>query len=265
MLLYPAALCNQLKLIAARAGEITLEYFDESGYKGVDAKADGSPVTLADQKAEEFIIAELKKIAPSVPFIGEESVEAGKIPSLENQEYFWLVDPLDGTKEFISGSGDYTVNIALMQNLQPVTGVVYAPYLGSMYAGHGPGTATCYLEETESEKSISVRPPPKEGLSVVASRSHGAMDEQEKFLEQFKIAKIVKRGSSLKFCAIAAGKADIYPRFGPTCEWDTAAAHAVLRSAGGDIVNLDGTPFVYGKCGKRFLNPSFIAHGGWYQ
>ena len=259
---YPEALCNQIKRLAIEAGELTLEYFDEDGYHGADVKGDGSPVTQADQKAEELIEKALKDITPDVVIVGEEAVAGGHRPDLTEEQYFWLVDPLDGTKEFISGSGDYTVNIALIKDRMPLVGVVYAPALGELYAGHGQGTATRWLEDTDVEKQIYVRKPPKEGLTVVASVSHGDAQRQEKFLEQYKVRKLAKLGSSLKICAIASGKADLYPRFGPTCEWDTAAAHAVLQSAGGTITDLKGVTLSYGGKDPKFLNPEFIASSG---
>lgn len=255
----PGALCNMLKRIAREAGDVTLDYFDESGYQGADAKGDGSPVTAADTAAEAVIEKALADILPDVPMVGEEASEEGRIPDLSQTDWFWLVDPLDGTKEFISGSGDYTVNIALIHKGVPVIGVVYAPVKGELYAGHGPGTAVKYNEESDKEKAIHVRRPPEEGLTVVASRNHGNADKLDKFLEGYKIAKVLKRGSSLKICAIAAGKADLYPRFGPTCEWDTAAGDAVLRAAGGMITDLNGALFSYGHSGRKFLNTEFIA------
>lgn len=259
LLEHPAALCNILKRIAIEAGELTLEYFDETGYHGADAKGDGSPVTEADRAAEEVIEKALAGLTPDVPMVGEEAAEQGRIPDLANADWFWLVDPLDGTKEFISGSGDYTVNIALIHKGVPVVGVVYAPVKGELYAGHGPGTAVRFLEETGIEKSIRVRVPPAEGLTVVASASHGDAQRLDAFLKDYKVAKLLKRGSSLKICAVAAGKADLYPRLGPTCEWDTAAGDAVLRSAGGIITDLDGRDFTYGKAAQKFLNGEFVA------
>lgn len=256
---YLPALCNQIRRIALEAGEITLDYFDDAGYQGADVKGDGSPVTLADQKAEEMIEKALKDIAPEVLVVGEEAASEGYRPDLSDQEYFWLVDPLDGTKEFISGSGDYTVNIALIKNNEPVLGVVYAPVPGELYAGCGEGTAIKYMDDTEKEKPISVRQAPEDGLTIVSSKSHGSGDVLDNFLSHYMIKKQMKRGSSLKICSIAAGKADMYPRFGPTCEWDTAAGHAVLRSAGGFLTDVQGNELSYGGADPKFLNPEFIA------
>jgi 3'(2'), 5'-bisphosphate nucleotidase len=201
----------------------------------------------------------LKNITPDILIIGEEAAAEGRLPDLNGAEYFWLVDPLDGTKEFISGRGDYTVNIALIRNRVPIMGVVYAPVKGELYAGCGEGTAVKWSEDTGKDKKITVRTPPPAGLTVVASLHHGDAGRMEKFLSSYKIEKLIKRGSSLKICAVAAGKADVYPRLGPTCEWDTAAGDAVLRAAGGMITDLQGKDLVYGRQEGKFLNPEFIA------
>lgn len=259
------ALMNMVRRIAVEAGNITLKHFDDAGYQGADAKADGSPVTLADQEAEAYIEPELKKILPGIIMVGEESANERARPDLSRHEYFWLVDPLDGTKEFISGSGEYTVNIALIHNRQPVLGVVYAPVPGDLYAGYtdpdGTSGALLWKEDSNIEKPIHVRTPPAKGLRVVASKNHGSGSKLDQFLNEFKIEKLVKKGSSLKICVIAAGKADLYPRFGLTCEWDTAAGHAVLKAAGGNITKTDGSEFLYGGDDPKFLNPEFIAAG----
>jgi len=256
----PGALCNMVRRIAVDAGEVTLKYFEMAGDSHIEEKDDGSPVTLADREAETLIQMTLEQITPGIPIVGEEAASLGKAPeNFDRDGYFWIVDPLDGTKEFIGGGGDYTVNIALVYKGEPILGVVYAPAKGEMYAGYGLGTAVRWNEETNTEKQISVRKNPAGGLVVVASKSHGDENKLDKFLDKFKIDKLVKRGSSLKMCIIANGKADIYPRFGPTCEWDTAAADAVLRSAGGVITDLDGNPLKYGGADPKWLNPEFIA------
>lgn len=251
-----------MRRIALEAGDVTLEYFDESGFDGADAKADGSPVTVADEAAEKIITAALKDILPDVMIVGEEAAAAGYRPDTSNEEFFWLVDPLDGTKEFISGSGDYTVNIALIKNGLPILGVVYAPAKGELFAAAGEGTAVRWTDESEKDRKIYVRKPPKEGLTVVASLNHSNDERLEKFLADYKVQKVLKRGSSLKICAIACGKADLYPRLGPTCEWDTAAGHAVLLGAGGIMTDIDGKPLTYGGADPKFLNPEFIASSG---
>ncbi len=260
------ALTNMVRRIAIEAGAITLKYFEGEKDMEAEKKGDNSPVTLADQEAEACIEKRLSEIAPGIPMIGEESVAAGKAPSLEGHEYSWRVDALDGTKGFIRGEPHYTVNIALIKGNAPVLGVVYAPALGELYAGHGPDTAIMWREDTDKEKPIKIRELPKEGLSVVASVHHADMSKIEKFLQGYKVAKVVRRNSSLKICVIAAGKADIYPRFGPTCEWDTAAGDAVLRAAGGMITDLDGKPLVYGGSNPKWLNPEFIASSfAWFD
>lgn len=253
------ALCNIVRRIALGAGEITMKYFEDSDPDSVEAKADGSPVSLADREAEAFIQMSLQALMPSVPIIGEEAAELGKLPDLKAAEYFWLVDPLDGTREFLSGSQDFTVNIALIHKGTPVLGVIYAPVTGELFAGFGPGTALRWTQETGKDKPVHVRRPPAEGLTVVASRAHGDVQRLESFLRDYKINKLVKRGSSLKICTIAEGKADIYPRFGLTCEWDTAAGDAILRAAGGFITDMQGRPLSYGGADPKFLNPEFIA------
>lgn len=262
LLEHKAALCNIIRRIALEAGDKTLEYFDEAGFADATRKEDGTLVTKADQEAEEIIEKALLDLTPDIPIVGEEATAGGHIADLNSSDYLWLVDPLDGTREFISGSGDYTVNIALIYKGEPILGVVYAPVNGELYAGYEGGAAIRWSAETDKEKQISVRPPPKEGLTVVASRGHGNNDKLEKFLADFKVEKVIRRGSSLKICAVAAGKADLYPRFGPTCEWDTAAGDAVLRAAGGKITDINGKPLVYGDGKPGFLNPEFIAWGG---
>lgn len=256
---------NMVRRIAIEAGNITLRHFDDAGYHGADAKADGSPVTIADREAEAYIEPELKKILPDILMIGEETALKRERPDLSQHEYFWLVDPLDGTKEFISGSGEYTVNIALIHNRKPVLGVIYAPVPGDLYAGYinpdGEMEALNWKDDSGMEKAIHVRPPPARGITVVASKSHGDTQKLDDFLSGFKTEKLIKRGSSLKICAIAAGKADLYARFGLTCEWDTAAGHAILRAAGGDILRTDGSALLYGGNDPAFLNPEFIAAG----
>lgn len=263
LLVHRAALTNIVRRIALAAGEITLEYYDAAGFSGAQEKVDGSPVTLADQAAEAYIVKELYALIPDVPVVGEELVAAGQTPDLNGADYIWFVDALDGTKEFISGGEEYTVNIALTKNGEPVLGVVYVPVKGELYAGFieedGTTKSVRWLEETDNEKEIHVRELPRAGLTVVASKSHGDGGRQDAFLEQFKVEKMLKKASSLKICAIAAGKADLYPRFGPTCAWDIAAGHAILNAAGGLIHTLGGVPLRYGTDDPEFLNPEFVA------
>lgn len=258
LLTHLPALVNVVRRVAMEAGEITLDYFAEGMVIGADIKGDGSPVTDADRRAEEYIAKELKDAISTIPVIGEESFAAGDIPDLSGEEYFWLVDPLDGTREFITGSPDYTVNIALIKNSKPILGVIFAPARGELFSGYGEGTATRWIEETNNEKSIRVRMPPRGGLTVMASKTR-SKEELDKFLEEHKVEKILRKGSSLKICAIAQGKADLYPGLSQTCEWDTAAGQAILESAGGEIVSLEGEPLTYGNKSGNFKNPRFLA------
>jgi len=261
LLAHPQALCNIIRRIVVAAGDITLQYFDEAGMDEsfYTNKSDGSPVTRADIEAEAHIIEELKKLLPDVPVVAEEAYSRGEIPELSGHDYFFLIDALDGTRQFKNGDAHYTVNVALVHNGEPLIGVVFAPARGELYAACGPGTAIRWLADNDNEKSIKVRRPPHGGLTVVASKDHGQSQQMDDFLSVHKIAKRISMGSSLKICFIAAGKADLYPRFGETSEWDTAAADAVLRAAGGIITDLNGRPFTYGKHGNKFINPEFIA------
>jgi 3'(2'), 5'-bisphosphate nucleotidase len=219
-----------------------------------EAKADASPVTAADTAAEAIIIEGLRKDFPEIPIIAEEQAAAGNLEKIGDR--FFLVDPLDGTKEFISKNGEFTVNIGLIEHGAPVMGVVYAPALGELFAG-AVGASAFRTIQGVTEK-IETRPCPSEGPVVLASRSHRD-PETEAFIAKQGCSAISNAGSSLKFCRVAEGKADLYPRFGRTMEWDTAAGHAVLVAAGGTVTNTDGSPFLYGKPG--FANPAFIARG----
>lgn len=252
------ALCNIVRRIAHEAGEITLDHFDEGMVRSADSKADGSPVTEADRLAERHIIRALGDDVGPIPVVGEEACASGAIHDLSGEEYFWLVDPLDGTREFVAGGKDFTVNIALIRQGQPVLGVIYAPAYGEMYSAYGEDTAMRWMEDTNTEKQIRVRRPRSSGLTVIASKNRGAA-EIDRYLEEHKVEKIIRRSSSLKICAVASGKADLYPAFGETCEWDTAAGQAILEAAGGEIVTLDGAGLSYGGAERKFINPSFIA------
>ena len=238
---------------AYAAGEaIMAVYSTEFDVRG---KADASPVTEADVRAEALIVAGLCALTPNLPIVAEEAAAAGDIPSVGAR--FWLVDPLDGTKEFISRNGEFTVNIALVQDGVPVLGVVLAPALKRLYAGvRGSGA---FLEDTLGRHPIRCREVPAAGLTVVGSRSHGDAAALDRFLAGRKVAASVSAGSSLKLCMVAAGEADLYPRLGRTMEWDIAAGHAVLLAAGGGVTDLAGAPLRYGKPG--FDNPHFVAGG----
>jgi 3'(2'), 5'-bisphosphate nucleotidase len=250
-----ATLLPFVRTIAHEAGQVILRFYN--GGIEVATKADGSPVTLADDAAEAVILPALHHLTPNIPVVSEEAAAAGHRPDISGGR-FWLVDPLDGTKEFISRNGEFTVNIALIEQGVPVLGVVYAPATGDLYAAAGPGTAI-HWAEGRHDNPISVRPRPADGLTVVASRSHGNGSTLDDFLAAYTVKDRVSCGSSLKFCTVASGKADLYPRFGPTSEWDTAAGHAVLIGAGGRVEQPDGSPLVYGKA--DILNPHFVAYG----
>ena len=218
-------------------------------------KNDGSPVTIADKAAEKILIDKLTECFPKVPIVSEENPTSHK---LKAPKEFFLVDPLDGTKEFLKfdGKGSFTVNVALIRGGVPVLGIVYAPALDRLFYGTKVNGA---LEENKNQlKNIGIRKLIKDSVVAVASSSHRD-DETNNWLAQNKLSKTVSIGSSLKFCLVACGEADVYPRFGPTMEWDTAAGDAVLRFAGGRVENLDGSIFKYGK--KDYKNISFIAMG----
>ncbi|MBT0960597.1 3'(2'),5'-bisphosphate nucleotidase CysQ [Denitromonas iodatirespirans] len=247
------ALLERLLPIVRDAGELIMTIY-RSDFS-VRGKADQSPVTEADERAEALILPALAALLPGTPIVAEEAVAAGKVPSVG--ERFWLVDPLDGTKEFISRNGEFTVNIALIENGQPTLGVVLAPALDRLFAGavgHG-----AFIEDAAGRRPIAVRAVPEAGLTVVASRSHGDASALDAFLAGRQVAELRGAGSSLKICLIAAGEADLYPRLGRTMEWDIAAGHAVLAAAGGQLTEIDGAPLRYGK--PDFANPHFVAAG----
>jgi 3'(2'), 5'-bisphosphate nucleotidase len=228
----------------------------------VQYKADTSPVTSADHAAEAVILERLAAVAPGTTVVAEEEVAAGRVPAAA--EAFFLVDPLDGTKEFIERRGDFTVNIALIRSGTPELGVVYAPANRRLFAGDVRQKRALRSDQDPESAAraplepIQVRRAPTEGLTAVASRSHRT-PETDAYLARYRIAHLVSVGSSLKFCLVASGEADLYPRLGRTMEWDTAAGHAVLTAAGGRVSAPDGTPLRYGKPG--FANPWFIASG----
>jgi 3'(2'), 5'-bisphosphate nucleotidase len=237
--------------IATNAGKVTLPFFQNSSTK-VAHKDDGSPVTKADQASEDIIIPALKSLIPDIPVIAEEQAEAGKAPDVRQADTFWLVDPLDGTKEFIKGSPDYTVNIGLIHKGMPVMGVVYIPATGDMY--HGGVDIGAFFNGQPIKANSS---PNWMNLSVIASKSSPVKSARDAFLarNELGIGTYVMRGSSLKFCLIADGQADLYPRFVPTYEWDTAAAHAILLQAGGDIIDFQTKQRLeYGKYDDNYLN-----------
>ncbi len=239
--------------MARRAGDAVMEVYGTD--HAVQSKTDQSPVTEADVRAEAIILSQLRAITPEVPIVAEEAVAAGQVPSVGAD--FWLVDPLDGTKEFIGRNGEFTVNIARVHEGVPVLGVVFAPALGRLFAGaQGLGA---FVEDAAGRRAIRCRATPPEGLTVVASRSHGDAVALDAYLAGRKVASLVSAGSSLKLCLIAAGEADLYPRLGRTMEWDIAAGHAVLLAAGGRVTDIAGNSLRYGK--PQFENPHFVAAG----
>ncbi len=246
--------------VAIEAGRVVCGFY--AGAVDVGRKADDSPVTAADRAAEAVILARLATAAPAVPVIAEEEVAAGRVPAIADA--FLLVDALDGTKEFIERRGDFTVNIALVRGGTPILGVVYAPATGRLFAGDV-GSKTAFqmaqrpdMEERGEREPLQVREPAADGVTAVASRSHRSA-ETDAYLARYSVAEIVSVGSSLKFCLVAAGEADLYPRLGTTMEWDTAAGHAVLLAAGGSVRAPDGSPLRYGK--PQFRNSWFVASG----
>jgi 3'(2'), 5'-bisphosphate nucleotidase len=253
-------LLERLLAVAHAAGQSAHEIY--RGGFAVEHKADSTPVTAADRASEAIILEQLERIAPAIPVIAEEAMAAGRLPQV--REEFFLVDPLDGTKEFIHRRGEFTVNIALIRRHLPVLGVVYAPVGGMLYAGHV-ASAHAYRcsypvdAATPGERErLHVRAVPREGVTAVVSRSHST-PETDAYLRHYTVSRRVSIGSSLKFCLVAAGEADLYPRLGPTMEWDTAAGHAVLAAAGGRVVGPGGEALRYGK--PQFRNSFFVASG----
>jgi 3'(2'), 5'-bisphosphate nucleotidase len=255
-------LAGELGRIAHDAGRLILKHY--ANVSEVRTKADSSPVTKADEEAEALILDRLAKFDPGIPVVAEESVAKGHIPKLG--ERFFLVDPLDGTKEFLQKNGEFTVNIALIEHGRAIAGVVIAPAKARAFVGDG-GNGAFELAapedlpiEIETAQRIRARKPPSNGLVAVVSRTHRDT-KTEQYLEAYPIAGMVAAGSSLKFCLVATGEADIYPRHGTTMEWDTAAGQAVLEAAGGSVTTLEGIPLTYGKTDRGFGNPHFIARG----
>ncbi len=242
-------------VVAARAAGAEILNLVAAGYE-VEVKPDQSPVTLCDRAAERIILDALALAAPGVPVIAEEEVAAGRIPA--HGEIYFLVDPLDGTKEFVRGGEDYTVNIGLIVGGVPRLGVVYQPPVDRLWAGLvGEGA---FLEDLSGRVAIDTREL-GEVRAAVASKSHFNQATADYLERALGVCGHVSVGSSLKFCIVAEGRADIYPRLSPTSEWDTAAGHAVLLAAGGRVDGPDGNPLTYGK--SAFLNRGFCATAGW--
>ena len=250
---------QHLARIAAEAGALVMRHYRDGAQARL--KADRSPVTDADEEAERLILSRLAAAFPGVPVVAEEEAAAGHVA--QTGRHFFLVDPLDGTREFLSRNGEFTVNIAEVIDGVPRAGVVYAPAVARLFYGDRGGAFELALEpghdaDFTQARAIAARAPAADGLVAVGSRSHGDAATEE-FLKSFSIRQFSSAGSSLKFCLVAAGEADIYARGGRTMEWDTAAGHAVLAASGGSVKRWDGTPFLYGKPG--FENPAFVARG----
>lgn len=248
----------ELLRICTLAGDAIMKIYQEDFV--VMIKADSMPVTKADQEAEAIIIPALAAIAPHWTIVAEEdSSENGAPIHISNP--FWLVDPLDGTREFMSRNGEFTVNIGLIKDKKPFLGVIYAPALGVSYYGIvGLGAWRVEDKDRSTPKAIFAKEPSNAGHIMISSRRHGDLKNQDDLLGSIKIKERINTGSSLKFCLIAEGKGDIYPRLGRTMEWDTAAGQAILEAAGGEVTTLEGEVFSYQKQAD-FANPSFLAWG----
>jgi 3'(2'), 5'-bisphosphate nucleotidase len=247
-------LLDTARRAALAAGEAIMRVYAEEF--DVRHKLDKTPVTEADLAAERMIVAMLKEAFPEIPIVSEELVEAEGLPP--SAARFWVVDPLDGTREFVAKNGEFSVCIGLVENGCPVLGVLHGPAVGLTYAAYGPGTATRQRGGGAIEP-IRARAAPAEGFVVVHSRSHENSRRVGEFLQNYPVLERRKCGSALKFGLIAAGEADMYPRFGTTMEWDTAAGQAILEAAGGRVETLAGAPLTYGKPGLK--NDGFVAWG----
>ena len=245
------------------AGRIEVAHFAAGVV--VETKADTTPVTIADHEAEEVLTEALHRTAPGIPVIAEEAVAAGRVPA--TPDAFFLVDPLDGTRAFIKGSPEFTINIGLIVDGQPVFGIIYAPALDQFYATIGPHQSVEAQISVEAKNvrlddcaltRLATREPDPNALIAFASRSHASQSTDE-FLQRLPIVEKRKASSSLKFCLIARGEADLYARLGQTSEWDTAAGQAILAAAGGCVTTLDDQPLIYGKRQGGYANPHFIA------
>jgi len=241
----------QLVSLVEEASQIILQYYE--GEFEVTHKEDGSPVTIADQKSHDLLKAGLEKLLPNVPVISEEDETSW---SVKNQHY-WLIDPLDGTKGFIYKTGDFCINIAFIENDIPIFGLIHIPLTGETYYGYD---GNAFLVTGGRKSTIQTRPYPKEGLILLLGGYGKLFKEQELFLRKaYPIKQINRMRSAIKFCHVASGEADLYIRFEPCSEWDTAAGHAIVEAAGGSITLIDGTPFLYGK--PKLLNSAFIVFG----
>lgn len=247
---------DRLVVTARAAGAAILDIY-ATDFE-VMKKTDASPVTIADQAAERVILADLKKLSPAFPIVAEEDVAAHGFPTFEGNS-FWLVDALDGTKDFIKKGNEFTVNIAFVQHGLPVLGIIYVPVRDALYvgvSGASPSERRAQSVVNGSTATIHCRPrPPK--VVVAGSKSHETSDSMAAFLAEHDVGERLKISSSLKFCLVAEGRVDLYPRFSPTCEWDTGAGHAIVRAAGGRVHDQTGVELQYKK--PKFLNGRFLA------
>jgi len=260
-----ARLADALLSVALAAGRVQMAHFGAD--VSVQIKPDQSPVTAADHESEEIIVEGLARTAPGIAVVAEEAVTAGRIPDIAGP--FFLVDPLDGTKGFIKGRREFTVNIGLIEERRPVFGLIYAPALADLYVTTGPDSAAmAHIEPDADARSVAdgafrpirTRVPDPNAISALTSQSH-LNKATTQFLDGYNVIERQAVASSLKFCLLAKGDADLYPRVGPTCEWDTAAGHAILAATGGTVTRIDGQPLLYGNVERRFVNPDFVAWG----
>ncbi len=249
------ALLNPVIATCKIAGEKILEIYEQDF--AIDTKADSSPLTAADMASHHCLVDGLNKLHPKLPVLSEESAEIS-YSERKSWEYYWLIDPLDGTKEFIKRNGEFTVNVALIHQNKPIIGVVYVPVLGNCYFA-ADGCGAYKQSGLAAAKPISVRRQAPDLVTVVGSRSHKTGDLAD-YLTRLGEHNIKSIGSSLKFCLVAEGSADLYPRMGPTCEWDTAAAQCIVEQAGGSVTEINGTPLHY-NTEESYLNPFFIVFG----
>ena len=250
-----SSLLDSVILIAQNAGSKILDIYNSNTFSdSIEFKDDNSPLTIADKASNEIIVDKLEKLNPSIPILSE---EGKNIPysTRKTWDKFWLIDPLDGTKEFIKRNGEFTVNIALIDNGEPIMGVVFAPVLDTTW--YGSKQAGSFILKDKQTEKIKINKPDHTNTKVVSSRSHSNNPKLEDYLKQFTKYELIKMGSSIKMCLVADGSAHYYPRFGPTMEWDTGAAHAVVKYAGGNIYNIDtDNELIYNK--ENLLNPGFI-------
>lgn len=252
----PASLLPEVRKLVADAGKAILEVY--AGAHDVEYKTDDSPITRADRAAHDILASGLRRLTPRIPVLSEESTDGHAYEVRRHWPELWLVDPLDGTREFISRNGEFTVNVALVRDHSPVLGVVAAPVLGTVFCG-ARGLGAFVSRPGEPDRPIRVRRPAADPLVIVGSRSHRG-DSLDGVLARLGPHELRPMGSSLKFCLVAEGSADLYPRLGPTSEWDTAAAQAVVEAAGGAVTTLDGRPLRYNER-DTLLNPHFVAFG----